>query len=549
MLPLDLLRTKINRGTVHPVFTRPDEKNDKDYKLAKTLIECFSNIHKTKDPKKRLIKETSLLESQYDYKLVRGLVALLERRSIFENQSTNINPVKIRQKLFEESAKNGLALTEEHRETMVQKIAQQSHVSVQEIEIAMWSDQEENLTLTKFDDITPEKLLYWYNLSLTQTLLFRCTSMEFYVEGGLYWKHVLRNVKRYGLMYSLEKQENKDSIICILDGPLSLFKMTDRYGTSMAKLFPDIIKAPSWSISGSIVKKNEDGQKLYHFSISEKNTVGVIHQISSQAHQGSNSEKSLSSATDNSNFDSSLETNFEKSFLQYFDKKDDWKISREPDPLIADGKAMIADFLFERYGRKVYFEIVGFWTKEYMQRKTAKIKSIFEKNSQGKEQKVDLLIGVNEDLACSQLTAISEQRVFTFKKQVSIKPILKHLRKIDKDIAEEKTKTTNIKLEEKLDIIPVRQIAKKYGIPVDSALTILVRDYPEYIVVNDSYMFSDAKVNSVKGLLEKISKFVDACKILDENEIDESCHADFLSKIGYDVVWKDLNPDNAIIVK
>ena len=549
MLPLDLLRTKISRGTIEPLFTKPENKNDKDYKLAATLIECFRETHKTKQPKKRLITKTNLLESQYDYKLVRGLVALLERRSIFENQFTNINPVKIRQKLFEESAKNGLALTEKHREIMLQKIAQQSHVSVQEIETAMWSDQEENLTLVKFEEIIPEQLLYWYNLSLTQTLLFRCTSMEFYVEGGLYWKQVLRNVKRYGLMYNLEKQENKDSITCILDGPLSLFKMTDRYGTSMAKILPDIIKAPSWSISGSIVKKNEDGQKLYQFLLSDKNTAGIIHPISPKSYQSSTAEKSLNSASDNDNFDSSLETNFEKSFLQHFDKKDDWKISREPDPLIADGKAMIADFLFERYGKKVYFEIVGFWTKEYMQRKTSKIKSIFEKDIRGKEQKVDLWIGVNEDLACSQLTAISEERVFTFKKQVSIKPILKYLRKIDKEIAEEKIKTTKIKLEEKLEIIPIKQIAKRYEIPIDSAVTILVKDYPEYLVVNDSYMFSDTKVKAVKKLLENISKFLDACKILDENEIDESCHADFLAKIGYDVVWKDLNPDNAVIVK
>ncbi len=62
-------------------------------------------------------------------------------------------------------------------------------------------------------------------------------------------------------------------------------------------------------------------------------------------------------------------------------------------------------------------------------------------------------------------------------------------------------------------------------------------------------MFSNTIVDSVKKLLEKISKFVDACRILDENKIDESCHADFLSKIGYDVVWQDLNPDNTVIVK
>lgn len=546
MLPLELLRTKINRGTIEPLFTLPKNKDGKDYQLALTLIGCFTDIHKTKTLKKKLITETSLLELKYDYKLVRGLVALLERRSIFENQFTNTNPVKIRQKLFEESTKNGLALTDKLREDIIQNIAQKSHITVQEIESAMWGDLEENLTLVKFEEITPEQLLYWYNLSLAQTLLFRCTSMEFYVEGGVYWKYVLRNVKKYGLMYNLQKQENSDSIRCILDGPLSLFKMTDRYGTSMAKLLPNIIKAPSWNISGSIVKKNENGQKLYQFSISDKETTDLIEPLSHIQYQG-NKEKSHNSTIEDTSFDSSLETNFEKSFLQHFDKKDDWKISRESDPLIADGKAMIADFLFERYGKRVYFEIVGFWTKEYMQRKTAKIKSIFDKNSQGKEQKVDLLIGVNEDLACSQLTAICEERVFTFKKQVSIKPILNHLRKIDDEISEEKIKTTNIKLDENLESISIKQIAKKYEIPVNAALAIIVKNYPEYVVINDSYMFSKTKINFIKKSLENISKFLEACKILDENKVDGSCHADFLAKIGYDVIWKDLNPDNAVI--
>ena len=542
MLSLDLLRTRISRGKITPVFCNPENKESNEYQLAQRLLESFANIHKTKNPKKILLKETNLLESKYDYKLVRGLVALLERRSVFESQSTKINSIRIRKKLFEESSKNGLALTEQQREKIIKNVAQQSHLTTEEIQTAMWSDQEENLILEKFHELSPEELLFWYNLSLTQTLLFRCTSMEFYVEGGLYWKHVLRNVKRYGLMYNLQKQNNKDSITCILEGPLSLFKMTDRYGTSMAKLLPEIIKAPSWSISGSIVKKNEEGQKIYQFSTSDKEITGIIQPTSDSHYHGN-------ITSDSNDFDSSLEANFEKLFLQYFDKKDDWVISREPDPLIAEGKAMIPDFLFQRFGRKVYFEIVGFWTKEYMQRKTAKIKSIFEKNDHGKEEEIDLLIGVNEDLACSQLEAISKENVFTFKKQIPIKPILNHLKQIDKEIAKEKTKTVNIKIEEKLDSIPIKQIAKKYNIPFEAALTILVKNYPDHVAVNESYMFSKEKMEAVKRSLEGITKFIDACKILDENKVDESCHADFLKKIRYDVIWSDLNPENAIIVQ
>ncbi len=48
----------------------------------------------------------------------------------------------------------------------------------------------------------------------------------------------------------------------------------------------------------------------------------------------------------------------------------DWQLAREPDPLIlSDGKAFIPDFVFEKYGVKVYLEIVGFWTEGLLKAK------------------------------------------------------------------------------------------------------------------------------------------------------------------------------------
>jgi uncharacterized protein len=209
---------------------------------------------------------------------------------------------------------------------------------------------------------------------------------------------------------------------------------------------------------------------------------------------------------------------------------------------------MIPDFLFERFGRKVYFEIVGFWTKEYIERKATKLKAIFDKN-RNKGQDVDLLIGVNAELACSELEFISSDHIFTFKKEVSIKPILQHLKKIDSEIIEEKIKTTKIKLENEINIISIEAIARKYDIPVETALKILSVDYPEHVVVSDAYMISKKKIDSIKDMLSGTMKFIKACKILDANKIPESCHADFLSKLGYDVVWNDLDPNNAIMIE
>lgn len=344
-------------------------------------------------------------------------------------------------------------------------------------------------------------------------------------------------------MYNLEyysedtSGEEEDSIKCTLEGPFSLFKMTDRYGTSMAKLLPSIVGTPTWKINGSIVKKTDDGQKIYSFELSNENTKEFLRSTIDSSYQND----------DDYVYDSSTEATFAKRFHQHFDQNDKfgWKISREPDPLIADGKAMIPDFLFERFGRKVYFEIVGFWTKEYLERKAAKLKVLFDNNNKN----VDLLVAVNSEFACSQIETISKDRIFTFKKDVSIKPILEHLKKIDAEIIEEKIHT-KIKLDENnLDLISIKQIALENSLPEVAALKILLTDYPEVYVVVESYLISKDKINSIDDNLNGISKFVDACKILKSQKIPDSCHADLLSKMNYDVIWEDLDPNNAKILK
>ena len=556
MLPSELLRTGISRGKITPLFCTIDFGNGTDCELANKLIVFFTNAQKTNQCKGDLLKKIRLLESEYDYKLVRGLLTLLERRCIFgqfKSLTTIATPMHIRQKLFEESSKQGLALSDSQRRNIVQQIANQMYVSFDDVETMMWNDKDENLILTQFDTITSKDLILWYNLSLFQTLLFKCAELEFYVKGGIYWKQVLRNVKRFGLMYNLECHSNDDdttddSIKCVLEGPLSLFKMTDRYGTSMAKLLPSIVGTPTWKVHGSIVKKTDSGQKIYSFELSSDNTQGFLRsRIDSEYQNDDNFENN------DYVYDSSVEAAFAKKFYQHFDPNDKfgWMLSREPDPLIADGKAMIPDFLFERFGRKVYFEIVGFWTKEYLERKSAKLKVLFDNNEKNKNNKnIDLLVAVNSDLACSQIETISKDKIFTFKKDVSIKPILEHLKQIDIEITKEKTVDTKIELDNNsLNLISIKQIAQEHAIPEAAALNIINTDYPNEYLVIGSYLISKEKTVAVNDSLVDVSKFVQACTIMTSHKIPDSCHADLLSKLGYAVVWNDLNPDNAMITK
>ena len=198
----------------------------------------------------------------------------------------------------------------------------------------------------------------------------------------------------------------------------------------------------------------------------------------------------------------------------------------------------------------IYFRIVvGFWTKEYLERKAAKLRLIFDKNQQ-KKQDIYLIVGVNSDLACSEIESISDDRVFVFKKDVPLKPILKHLEKIDKKIIEEKSKNTEIQLgNDDIDIISIESIAKKYCIPNETALNLLSSKYQNHLLIGKLYLISKEKINHIQKSLIGIQKFTQACNILEKNKIPESSHADLLSQLNYDVIWKDLDPNNAEITK
>jgi predicted nuclease of restriction endonuclease-like RecB superfamily len=73
------------------------------------------------------------------------------------------------------------------------------NLSASYVRQVMWSDLEENMILEHFSSIGHDELLGWYNLSLMQTLLFNCTKLEFYVNGGVNWKRELKGCKTAGV--------------------------------------------------------------------------------------------------------------------------------------------------------------------------------------------------------------------------------------------------------------------------------------------------------------------------------------------------------------
>src|ERR671914_818971 len=521
MLTLQLLRVRTRNGAIFPLFCTKEE----EIELAKKIIQEFEHTWNNKEKKAVLEDRIAAIEESdagSDYKLVRGFYALLERRCTFKSKDSNsdndgggtsntstisiIDPPRIRKAVFEESSKRGFALTELERREIAGSVASKLHLSSQDVVLkAMWSDLDDNLILDHFDTIHPEALVGWYNLSLMQTLLFNCTKLDFYISGGLNWKRVLRSVKRLGLMYHLQQpqQQQENRIICSLEGPLSLFKLTDRYGTLLAKLLPSIIFSSDksrdrdggnggngkWHLDAWIVRKTMDGRKIFEFKISNNEIPQLLADPYLSFPRGFSTEKeevakSSSHYYDNNSFDSAVEEKFAKRFEQ---AETGWRLTREPDPLVlSNGGAFIPDFIFEKYDKKVYLEIVGFWTKEYLDRKLQKLADIFastdnrkKDNKNNNKDKSDLLfIAVNEDFACSKSSFSSivpkEQLIFYKNDTVPVKPILDYLKSIDREMVERKINDPHLKIELGKDdnnneVISINDVAQKYCIPAEVA--------------------------------------------------------------------------------
>ena len=107
---------------------------------------------------------------------------------------------------------------------ILKEISNKLDKDVKIIEKIMWSDLEENTILEDYYPIDARELLFNYNVSLIQTLLFNCLRIEIKINSvksvGFLWKDLIRSIKRMGLMYWLEInsdtiENSKSNIVCI----------------------------------------------------------------------------------------------------------------------------------------------------------------------------------------------------------------------------------------------------------------------------------------------------------------------------------------------
>jgi len=337
-----------------------------------------------------------------------------------------------------------------------------------------------------------------------------------------YWKEVLRETKFRGLMYFAETKNGMFQIT--VDGPLSLFKLTQRYGTSMAKMLPSIVQSDNWEINGSVIRTGQFGKRIYKLRLTSVQVGDKIRSATLKRESGVS-------------FDSSVEEKFYRDFQSL---ESGWKITREPTPIITGRHVFIPDFCFERSGMKVYMEIAGFWTKKYLEKKIKKLQQL---------QGVDILIAADEKLACDKLKRVKGEVIF-YKGKVPIKPIIEFLKSREEAHIQREIQDLDLsQLHLVGDAVDLQAIAREYAIS-DEALRKKLEGFKVdgYTLTGELFV-SNKKLQDIEDKIASLSKpsLSQAISLIEVEGIRKPY--DILSALNYGVQWNGLDMKNSSIYK
>ena len=357
MLTADLIRTWKKGPYLGPKYIKVDSA---EYlTLAQALLDLFGE-HKglTRGELHEALKKH--LAFSPDYLIHRGLSKLLLDLAEFHVvQKSGIDPKLLRARIFSRASENAPIVMQPDmihpvtKHHILEAIALELNTDADTIASEMYADLPQNHILATFDPPTPEWLLNRYNVALAQGILYNCIRMRLiaYKNIPARYKQLFKFIKFYQLLHSITGDLNSGYEI-LLDGPVSMFRLSRKYGLQMATFFPALLLCTKWKMEAEILT-GED-QKRYFVLTSDQQQLTSHYKDAAQ-------------------YDSLLEEKFAAHFQKL---QSAWQLERETEIVNLKETVFIPDFTFRHKvdGRVALLEIVGFWRSDYLKRKLDKIR-------------------------------------------------------------------------------------------------------------------------------------------------------------------------------
>ena len=183
------------------------------------------------------------IDARRGFKIVRALAKLLEELATWE-APTEADPYTVRTRVFELAAalpeppasEPGL-LEAPTRDDVLLRVA--SETGLEDVAGLMYADRQGAQLLAAFEEPSPEGLIERYNVAQIQGVLYAARELVVDLDRGADARLVFHYVKKMGLIYRLEPTARGYRLH--LDGPLSIFGGTRKYGLRLAKFLPGLL--------------------------------------------------------------------------------------------------------------------------------------------------------------------------------------------------------------------------------------------------------------------------------------------------------------------
>jgi predicted nuclease of restriction endonuclease-like RecB superfamily len=177
-------------------------------------------------------------------KLLLGLTHLVEARSEF-SAPASAEPELVRRRVFELAAQRRAELQDGElfrRESVLEQVAGELGLTVEALEQALYADLRSAQRLMACAVPSPQALVADYELTQVQSVLLRAVRIEAEVRASSpdAYRELFRKLKFRQLLFRIEPLAGGGYRLDI-DGPMSLFGATTKYGLELALSLPALL--------------------------------------------------------------------------------------------------------------------------------------------------------------------------------------------------------------------------------------------------------------------------------------------------------------------
>jgi predicted nuclease of restriction endonuclease-like RecB superfamily len=199
-------------------------------------------------------------------RLARALFKLATDACVFDESGAD-EAGALRMQVFSEAARARRTSSKAlDRDAILDAIARTRGSSADHIEASLYADLPTAHLLREAPGSTAERLLAEHETASHQAILLRAVKVRARVHcaAASGYRALFRRLKFHQLLYGIRRLDRGRGYEVELDGPFSLFEQTTRYGLKLALALPSIMACDAWEVTADLRWGKERRPLVYH---------------------------------------------------------------------------------------------------------------------------------------------------------------------------------------------------------------------------------------------------------------------------------------------